>query len=272
MFSRVLLTLFVLALPLAGNAEMLSVTGIVEPLHDAFLSASVAGRISETFYEEGDAVGEDDVILYLDKRLEELEVERRRLIWESKAELNAAAERVATLEIALDATRSLFKTTQSVSREELAMKELEYKIAVAESDRFASAEERERIEYEMALEQLSKRRVAAPFDGVLTDLFLDIGEDCEPRQPLARLVDARECTFVCNVEAATARGIEVDQPLRLELPGGESSVTLTGLVSFVSPIVDPASGLQKIKILFQNPDGRVSPGVSGTVFIPDGKD
>jgi hypothetical protein len=35
-------------------------------------------------------------------------------------------------------------------------------------------------------------------------------------------------------------------------------------VELVSPVVDPASGLVEIKVLFDNLEGRIRPGLSGT--------
>ena len=33
-------------------------------------------------------------------------------------------------------------------------------------------------------------------------------------------------------------------------------------------VVDPASGLREVRILFENPVGRVAPGVPGTLVLP----
>jgi hypothetical protein len=32
--------------------------------------------------------------------------------------------------------------------------------------------------------------------------------------------------------------------------------------------VDPASGLLKIKVLFENPDNKIRPGVAGLLHLP----
>jgi RND family efflux transporter MFP subunit len=204
----------------------------------------------------------------LDKRLEQLEAARRKLVWESKAELEAAEARVVTLSTDLEATRKLFQTTRSVSREDMDKKELEYKIASAERDRLLNAEARERIEYEMAMEQLRERQIIAPFDGVLTDLYLDVGEDCEPRQPVARVVDTSECRFIANMDAAAAGRLKPGDPALLAIESAGGTVSRTGTVEFVSAVVDPASGLQRVKIRFGNADGKVAPGVAGTLTIP----
>ena len=53
------------------------IEGITEPFLDVTLSASVAGIITAQKFREGDFVKEGDVILELDRKLEELETARR---------------------------------------------------------------------------------------------------------------------------------------------------------------------------------------------------
>ncbi len=245
------------------------VPGIVEPFSEARLAAPVAGTVETIVRREGETVKAGDVILKLDADLERLEVARRKLIRDSRAELEAAAARVATLREELAGTRKLFEGTQSVSREELRKRELELTIAEAEHAQLTSAEERERIEFEIAEQQLKRRSITAPFDGVVADIYLDPGEDCEPRQPLARLVQCGQCYFTGNLDTRVVRAPSPGRTVRLRLGDSEAdAVTCTGRVSFVSPVIDPASGLRKFKVLFDNPGGRVTPGVAG-VWIPE---
>ena len=110
---------------------------------------------------EGDPVRKGDVVIELNKTMEELEVTRRKLIWESKIEVKSAEERVGILKTDLDGARRLFETTKSVSKQELDNKELEYKLAIAELENLQISEEREKIEYEMAIEQLNRRQIVA---------------------------------------------------------------------------------------------------------------
>jgi RND family efflux transporter MFP subunit len=247
--------------------EPLSVSGITQPIRDVTLSATVVGTISAIFVKEGMTVRAGAAILELDKKLEELEVQRRKLIWESKAELEAAAARVATLKSLLESTRDLFNSTGSVSKEELEKLALEYNVAVAEEKRLDSAEERERIEYEMARETLRKRSLISPIQGTVIKLFLDEGETCQEKQPLAQVVDTSRGILVCNVEEAVGRNLRKGEAVDLRIKAGSGTVARKGMVVFVSPVVDPASGLLEVKAEFDNQDGSVRPGVAGFLLL-----
>jgi RND family efflux transporter MFP subunit len=247
--------------------QQLSISGITEPIQDITLNAIVAGTIAKLHFKEGATVKRGQTILELDKRLEALEVGRRKLLWESKAEIEAAAAQVTTLKSLLDSTRELFDSTHSVSKEELIRLELEYKLAVSEKQRLEVAEVRERIEYEMALETISRRSLRSPIHGTIIKLFLNKGESCEPTQPLVHLVDTRKCIFVCNIEEWAGRTLKKGQSVDLKIKIGSDAVDKKGKVIFASPVVDPASGLLEVKAEFDNSDGAVRPGISGVLIL-----
>lgn len=247
--------------------ETISVSGITEPINDVTLSLDVAGAIGSIFFKERAFLKKGQAILELDNRLENLEVKRRKLIWESKAEVNAALERVITLKSLLESTRALYESTGSVSKEKLDEKELDYKLALAEQKRLEIAEERESIEYEMAVQTLHKRTLFSPINGIIIELFLSIGETCEANQALARVVDPSRCFFVCNVEEPLGRELKMGQSVRMEIQTGSNSLEKKGTIAFVSPVVDPASGLLKVKARFDNSSGEIWPGVSGFMFL-----
>jgi RND family efflux transporter MFP subunit len=236
----------VLALLFAGASTPLRasdpavVAGITEPILDVTLSASVPGIITTRKFKEGDSVKEGETIIELDKRLEELEVERRRLVVEARR-------------IDYEGTAKLFKTTKGTSKEELDKKESDYKLAV--------------VEHSMAVEQLRRRVLTAPLSGTLVDLPLQAGESCQPYQHLARMVDTRRCYFVANVEATAASPLELNQKVQLELETGAGARPVTGTVVFLSPVADPASGLIRIKILFENAGEKIRPGLAGRMLL-----
>lgn len=229
-------------LPIAHGQVTNSAPGITEPYYDGTLSVSIPGTIGRRLVNEGDVVKQGQVIVALDARLEELAVSRRKLV-------------VDTLKTELEGDRKLFETTKSVSKEALEKKELEYRVAV--------------VDWETAVEQLRKRHIYAPVDGIVTEFFLDVGEDCKEQEPVVRMVETRRCYFVSNVEARSGYNLKVGQTVRMEIEAGTSTIPIEGRITFISPVVDPASGLLRVKILFENPDGRIRPGVPGKLILED---
>jgi RND family efflux transporter MFP subunit len=212
------------------------ISGITEPFLDVGLSAPVAGIISAEYFKEGQAVKKGDVILQLDSKLEEFETSRYQ----------AVAERA---KLDLDSTRVLVQTTKAISQDELNKKETDYKVAAAE--------------HGVASEQLARRRIVAPFSGSISEITLQPGSACSSYQTLARLVDTSRFYFVGHVEGKAVLALHPAQPVRIEVEGVPGS--LQGRICFVSPVVDPASGLARIKAIFDNPDGRIRPGLAAKI-------
>jgi RND family efflux transporter MFP subunit len=220
--------------------------GITEAINDVVLGVSLPGIIGNRPVKEGDFVKAGQPVIELDSKLEKLEMERRKEVMELK-------------KTDMERTKSLIeKSAISVSRDEMDKKVAEYAVSKAE--------------YELAKEISARRAVLAPFDGMVTELMLNVGEACKEQQPLARVVDVRKCYFVCNVEARAGYGLKAGQTVKLEIDAGDTTAPMTGTVFFVSPVVDPASGLMRVKVVFDNPDGKVRPGVAGKMLLQEAKD
>ena len=104
---------------------------------------------------------------------------------------------------------------------------------------------------------------------MLAKIHPEIGESCRPHQPLFRVVDVSQCYLVANLEAATVRVLAVAKEVALELQTGRTPTRCTGKVQFISPVVDSASGLQEVKIVFDNAAGSVYPGIPGALILPE---
>ncbi len=249
---------------LAG-AQATAPQGITEPFRDASVSASASGTITAIPVKEGQLVHTGDVIAELDSQLEALEVERRRTIADSMVEINAARTRLETLRLDLEGTRKLHETTKSVSTDDLQKKELEYNLAQADLDQLLVTKEREKLELRIAEAQLQKRSVSAPFDGVIVKILLEVGESCNQQDAILRIVDVSKCRLVAHIEQAQSARLSPGKQVTVRLREIEGPITRQGTVEFVSPLVDASSGLREVKVLFDNADGRVHPGVSGSI-------
>lgn len=241
------LTGLLICLPLraADSAGGSWVSGITEAINDVVLSAPAAGIISKRPFKEGDSIKAGDTIVELDKRLEELEVGRRKYVFDLK-------------KTDMETSKKIFEKTISISREEMDKKVTEFSVAEAE--------------HALAKEQLQRRFVIAPFDGMIAALTLEVGEACQAQQALVRLVDTRKCYFVCNIEAKAGYGLKPGQSVKIEIEAGEKPVNFDGTIFFVSPVVDPASGLMRVKVVFENPEGKIRPGSAGRLLLKESKD
>lgn len=216
----------------ARAAQPVTISGITEPFMDVTLGLADAGIISEQFFKEGDAVKKGDAILELDNRLETFEVARRKAV-------------MVQNKMVFDSTRTLLESTKSVSQQEMQKAEAEYNVAAAD--------------YSIAAQQLANRQLIAPFSGRITEILLKPGAAIAPYQPLVRVVDTSRCYFTGHIEGKAASNLQLDEAVQIHVDGG---VIIPGKICFISPTVDAASGLAKVKAIFNNAADKIRPGLS----------
>ena len=223
------------------GADPTWITGVTEPIKDVTLAFPIVGVVGARPLEEGTPVRKDQVVIELDKQLEELDMERKRLARELAA---SELERLKSL-----AQRNAI----SVSKEEIEKKRSEFEIT--------------KVDHELAGAVLKRRQLLSPIDGQVAQFYKDVGEKCEDQQPVVRIVDTRRCHLVANLEPRLAQSLRLNQKVSVEVLVGESPVTVEATLIYLSPVADAASGLLRIKALFENPEGRIRPGVAGRIRI-----
>ena len=240
------------------------IQGATEPYRFATISSEIAGRITAVRINEGGRARKGDTILVLDPEEAMLDAERNRLLAESEAELAAARLKADVAQKDFLATRTLFDSTRSVSQEEYRKKELEYGLAKTEVERLALAKQKSGLEYRMALVNLKRHYVLAPYDGIVAQRFLNEGETCKPQEPLIKFVDVTRCRLIAYVPAGRAQKLAKGAAVVLALSDGRGGTKVrNGVIDFLSPVVDQASGLRTTKVVFDNADGSIQPGIVG---------
>ncbi len=211
---------------------------LTEPIRDVEMSTIVPGTVAIIHYGEGSHVDEGDVILEMEARSEKLELQRRTVV-------------EANLKSKLDRSESLLKSASNISMEEVDESRSEYEIA--------------QLDLELAKEALNKKLIKAPFDGIVTELPIEVGEYCEPPRIIVRVVDTSQFFCVTNIDPGVAAGLKLGDTTVYR--SGENDQRLSGKVVFISPVIDPASGLLRVEALFANSNGTVRPGEAGLLEL-----
>lgn len=252
--------------PLATLPDI-GMRGLTQCLRDLSLGFPVSGRIAALPVQEGSVVNAGDVLAHFELVAEELEVERRRLVWQSEAELSAAIARAATATTQANAARAIFSQNRGISREELENKELASALAAAEVQRLRNAKLIEQVDFRMAQEMVARRILRAPSPGVVTRIIRHVGESVQVNETAIRLCDLSKILFVVNMPIAALGGMEVGMPARVIVQAGAMAVPVEGRVIFVSPVADAASGLAEVKVeLESNLAAGIRPGLQARLL------
>lgn len=252
----------------AAKDTAVRISGFTEAFQDVSIGLPEPGILSRINVVEGQFVKEGDVLLYLDKTLEELEVARRRLQVSQTQELVLAQRRENILEKQYLSAKRLMEGSGVLSQEEFDTKEMEYEQSKAERTRQEATKKIEKIELKIAMQRLERRILKAPVSGVVVSIAKKKGESVQVGETLIRLIDSRKGYFLGNAEFQSVPQLTNGQYACLKLRDKEDNALFRARIIFVSPVVDTASGLIAVKAEFNNNEpATISMGVSADLFV-----
>jgi RND family efflux transporter MFP subunit len=243
-----------------------SAPGVTQALRDVKLSMTVAGRIDGMMVREGSRVRQGQLLMHLDRTLEELEVQRRRLLVEDRARLDELKQKEKTLMEQVESLRPLL-ATGGVSRKQFEDEEIAWGAVSAERKALEASKDRERVELSLAQESYERRHLRSPIDGIITKVLFRQGESVGPHEPVVSVVDTSRVRFMGTVPTRAGLKLQVGSTVKIELGQDVQARVRTAKVVFVSPVTDPSSGLIEVIAEFENADGSVRPGISGRMLL-----
>ncbi len=242
-------------------------SGLVYPLHDVTLSAGVAGIVMQRLVEPGNRVKAGQVLLILDDRLQVIESERRKVIFQDQSELASVRERTVILSSLLENSRAVFKQTGSISKDELFRLDAEYIASKGRLEQLIEQKKREQLDYESAERERRQRHITAPFSGIVTKIIPQVGEWAKPGDPIVLLVEPSTAVLHLAIPHKELDGLKMGSVQAVIFEAGGSATRVAGRVTFISPVADPASGLVEVKITFANTQLAIKPGIKASIEL-----
>jgi HlyD family secretion protein len=222
---------------LVEDAVTNSEAGTVKSRLRARVGADRAGRVAAIPRREGAAVARGDELLRLDSTTAraQLDVAERELV---ALEAGLGAARATALLARQDFERSeaLFRQG-AVSQGTLDQALSRRDAAAAEFEAADAQVARARASVRLAREELEHLVVRAPFDGVVTQRYVEVGESVIPGQPVLEVMSPDSLYVSAPIDEIDISRIREGLPARISLdpyPGR----TWAGRVTRVAPYVD----------------------------------
>ncbi len=257
-------------MPEMNFRQRIPVQGTVEPVEFASLSSRTEGTLDILNVDEGDVVKKGQLLFQIDRQNLENEVtvaQRALEVCESEvktARINLELAKIKLKKATIDYNRAqTLRKSNAVSQDsyeaaELAAKEAEAECAKSESllqiaDALVG---KQRNSLSIAQKNLADSEIKAPFDGIITDKFVERGEFVKGGTQIIRLEDQKRLEVVCLISALHYPSILPGKTRAVfaldNMPAGEA------VVSYRAPNVDPLSRTFKIKILLPEDTKLVS--------------
>lgn len=239
--------------------------GLVYSEHDIQLSAPVVGLVQRLLVQPGDRVSSGQALIELEDSVQRIEVRRRAHVFQDNSEYETSVERLELASKLWKISQEVSAATQSVSEEELIKMQLEISAAAGKLVQLKAQKKREQIEVEAAQAELALRTLRAPVAGVVTDVLFDPGEWARLGDVVLKMADLAHVELRLNVPPAFSARLKKGDKLQGMFESSKNSVM--GVVKYVSPVVDAASGLVDVRVRYPNPTGEIRPGLKGTVRL-----
>jgi len=208
----------------SSESGQLQLSGEIESAQVASLSSLESGMVAAFFVEAGDVVEKGDVLLHLDSKLAELE-------------LNTATASLKAAEVREKEAKRLYEEVLALSKSEVVAQTLIAERAAALAN--AQAETmRASAQVDLQAEVVNRHRLIAPFSGVITMRNVDEGEWITSQTTVFELVnkDKLRLRLAIPQEHYTRLAKEAKtQPVRVQVKPDAGFEAFTAAVTRIVP-------------------------------------
>lgn len=217
--------------------DEITITGRSQASRSVELKAETDGLLDKIQKEEGSRVLENDILAELE-------------LGDKQARVKESAQRVEQRKIEYEAARKLEN------------KGFNSKVRLAQ----ASADlESARAALKQTQIKLDKTKIKAPFDGIISEQYVDLGDYLAIGDSLFTIVDLDPLEFSGFLSERHIQDIKTGQEADAEFLDGQ---TLKGHISYISPAANPQTRTFRITISVPNPDFAIKDGLTVKLHMP----
>ncbi len=268
-------------------------SGTLEANNKVDLNTETAGTVTRIQVREGDAVGRGQVLIRLkaDKQEAQLQesaagiaasmgnIEQQKAdIRQAQARRDSAASKLKLAKSELERYERLY-ADEFVSQLEVEQKRSGFETANADYRESMQALSAARARFSQASSSLAQAQstyrynialadeslIRAPFNGIIGQKYVDIGDYVAPTEKLVTLVDPSTFKIEFTVPERFLNQLQVGQPVTATFEG-LGNASFTGKVNFIDPVVDKGAHTVTVKAILPG-SAKLRHGLFGTVDL-----
>jgi macrolide-specific efflux system membrane fusion protein len=255
---------------------------VLRLIEEAEVPAQEAGVITAVEVREGQRVKQGDLLAQIDDQVPKLAADAAKAKYDITHEKATNDIKIRYAKKALEVSEAEFKrSTESIAKfaksvsesqldvEKLTVQKNRLESEQADHERAVAVLEMRAQENELnaAKAQIVRRRVAAPFDGTIVQVYVRKGEWAEPGQKALRIVNTDRLKAEGFIPAENAAAAAPGKPVELLIEMGGKPKAFQGRIVFVSPEVDPITGQVRVWAEIDNRDGQLRPGQNASMRV-----
>ncbi len=228
-------------------AETRPVKVVLFPFREAEIVSKIDGTVQAYRFRIGEPFKAGDTLISIDDTRYKIEVERGEAkVAEARIQADFADE---SYRAQLKLFQQDFQSKLEISRRKAEVDGLVARVKIAEAD---CAEARLLLSYCL---------IKAPFDGKIEAVLCREYENVRAGQPLLKIIDDNTLLAVMNVPLATMAPVGTEVRFLFQ----DGTIPASGQVFEISPRADHRSGTIEIKVKIANPEGKLTPGMTGVL-------
>lgn len=222
------------------------IAGSLQPQRLAQLRAEVGGSVTSVDVELGEPVKNKQLLA----RIEAIAL--RDAFQSAQSSLRSAESDLSL------AKRTVERTRKLVEAGALAENNLETSESAAAAAEARVFDARARVA--QAKQQVDASLITAPFDGVISQREVSVGDVVAPGTTLFTVIDPSSMRLEASVPSEELGQIAVDAPVRFQVRGYPGQ-TFTGKIDRIAPAADPVTRQIPILVSLPNPGGKLVAGL-----------
>lgn len=241
------------------------IKAVTRPSRDAIMGFSAATRVMELLVAGGQSVTTGQLLIRGDDAEDAIVVKLQELRSGTDLPVQKAKKSAELARIEYERYKEA-QAKGSASQTEVDRARVSSEAADIDVGQAEVTQKQEEVQVERLKARVDKLRIVAPFNGVIDQISVDVGQSVSESDKIVRVVNVDPLWI--DVPVPTEQTITLDlRPegtcwVLMELPG-QANVR-QGKVIEVSPVADAASGTRRVRVALPNPDKTVA-GVTAWV-------
>ncbi len=239
-------------------------TGVVQPRRNVTLSVPLDGVIDAVHVKEGQQVQAGDLLAVMDHRVPAAALRAAEATAARTAAIEEASHDVAFQTWLVD---RLLAANAQAGANEYQIREAKFTLdlRIAAHARAVEDQTDAKRQLDLARARVEERFIRAPFDGRITRVDAGPGETLATTEPLVQLVNLRELETELHLPAAMYPQLRPGLTAALQA-GPPVDRPLHAVLTFVDPVIDPATQTVRCLFVIDNRDHTLPAGF--TVRLP----
>lgn len=261
-FLQICAALLFIQASLGGLEQDLSTIGTLHPSSKSLIGTQVTGKIETIWVDVGTPVKKNQPLVQIDKRYYLIDLAQKT------AALESAKIEKSDAEINYKRMQKLWEKPEGEAPSISLKRYEDAKIKFEQSQvNFKLAQEN----FNRAKLNLEETTIRAPFDGIVTKKFLDIGESL-PTQPVTNVVEIQSLNplyLEFCIPQSYAAHFTKGYPITFKIEGVELN-NHQATIDLFYPSLDENTRSLRCRAIIDNSDFKIRPGSLAKVTLPTG--